>query len=70
VSIGSANLDNRSFALNNELNLVFMDPGIASRLIQVFHEDLGFSRPVSDGDLEQGVNRFFYLPLLPLRDQL
>ena len=70
VSIGSANLDNRSFALNNELNLVFMDRDIASRLIQVFHEDLKFSRPVSDGDLEQGVSRFFYLPLLPLRDQL
>jgi len=39
-------------------------------LISVFQEDLKFSRPVSDGDLEQGVNRFFYLPLLPLRDQL
>lgn len=70
VSIGSANLDNRSFALNNELNLVFMDQGIARQLIQVFQQDLEFSRPVSDDDLEQGVNRFFYLPLLPLRDQL
>jgi len=68
VSIGSANLDNRSFALNNELNLVFLDRGIASRLIGVFQEDLKFSRPVSDDDL--GLNRFFYLPLLPLRDQL
>jgi hypothetical protein len=37
-------------------------------LISVFQEDLKFSRP--GGDLEQGVNRFFYLPLLPLRDQL
>lgn len=70
VSIGSANLDNRSFALNNELNLVFMDRGIADRLIRVFEEDLEYSRPVSDDDLKQGLNRFFYLPLLPLRDQL
>jgi cardiolipin synthase A/B len=70
VSIGSANLDNRSFALNNELNLVFLDRVIASRLIGVFQEDLKFSRPVSDDDLSQGLNRFFYLPLLPLRDQL
>lgn len=70
VSIGSANLDNRSFALNNELNLVFLDRGIAGRLIQVFEEDLKYSRPVSDDDLKQGLNQFFYLPLLPLRDQL
>jgi len=70
VSIGSANLDNRSFALNNELNLVFMDRGIADRLIRVFEEDLKYSRPVSDDDLKQGLNQFFYLPLLPLRDQL
>jgi len=70
VSIGSANLDNRSFALNNELNLVFMDRGIADRLIRVFEEDLEYSRPVSDDDLKQGLNQFFYLPLLPLRDQL
>jgi cardiolipin synthase len=68
VSIGSANLDNRSFALNNELNLVFLDRGIASRLISVFQEDLKFSSPVSDDEL--WINRFFYLPLLPLRDQL
>jgi len=70
VSIGSANLDNRSFALNNELNLVFLDRGIAGRLIRVFEEDLKYARPVSDDDLEQGLNQFFYLPLLPLRDQL
>jgi cardiolipin synthase A/B len=70
VSIGSANLDNRSFALNNELNLVFLDRGIAGRLIRVFEEDLKYSRPVSDDDLKQGLDQFFYLPLLPLRDQL
>jgi len=36
----------------------------------VFEEDLKYARPVSDDDLEQGLNQFFYLPLLPLRDQL
>jgi cardiolipin synthase A/B len=70
VSIGSANLDNRSFALNNELNLVFLDRGIATRLTDVFREDLKFARPVSDDDLKRGLDQFFYLPLLPLRDQL
>jgi cardiolipin synthase len=70
VSIGSANLDNRSFALNDELNLVFLDRGIAARLTDVFREDLKFSRRLSDDDLKQGLNYLFYLPLLPLRDQL
>jgi cardiolipin synthase len=70
VSIGSVNLDNRSFALNNELNLVFLDRGIANRLTDVFREDLKFSRRASDDTLQQGLNQFFYLPLLPLRDQL
>ena len=38
VSIGSANLDNRLFALNNELNVVFQDGVIAAQLIKVFHQ--------------------------------
>lgn len=69
-SIGSANLDNRSFALNAELNLVFLDPGIARRLTDVFREDLKLSRRLSDDDMKQGLSRLFYLPLLPMRDQL
>ena len=70
VSIGSANLDNRSFALNNELNLVFLDRGIAERMSNVFREDLQFTRPVSDGDLQHRLSQFFYPPFLSLRDQL
>ena len=69
-SIGSANLDNRSFALNAELNLVFLDRGIARRLTDVFREDLKLSRRLSDDDMKHGLSRLFYLPLLPLRDQL
>jgi cardiolipin synthase len=70
VSIGSANLDNRSFALNNELNLVFLDRGMARRLTEVFREDLKHARQLEDDDVREGVSRFFYLPLVPLRDQL
>jgi len=70
VSIGSANLDNRSFALNNELNLVFQDRGLARRLVDVFQRDLAYARPLEDDELKEGLDRFFYLPLLPLRDQL
>ena len=70
ASIGSANLDNRSFALNAEFNLVFVDPGIAQQLTQVFREDLKLSRRLSDDELRHGIGHLFYLPLLPLRDQL
>jgi len=71
VSIGSANLDNRSFNLNNELNLAFMDRGLAARMTEIFREDLKFTRPVSYDDWRRHrVRNFFYLPLIPLRDQL
>ena len=71
VSIGSANLDNRSFALNNELNLAFLDNGIAARLTNIFRNDLKFTRQVTYDDWRRhGWRNFFYLPLIPLRDQL
>jgi cardiolipin synthase len=71
VSIGSANLDNRSFALNSELNLVFVDRGLAATLTKVFRQDLAFAKPVMLDDWERHTFRnFFYLPMVPLRDQL
>jgi len=70
VNIGSANLDNRSFALNNELNVVFLDRGIATQLITVFHQDLRFAPAVDNDGLHQGLGGIFYLTLFPLRDQL
>jgi cardiolipin synthase A/B len=71
VSIGSANLDNRSFALNNELNLAFLDKELAARMTAIFRDDLGFAREVTHEDWQRhGWRNFFYLPLIPLRDQL
>jgi len=70
VSIGSANLDNRSFALNNELNVVFLDRGLASQLVSAFRQDLRFARAVDDDSVRRGLNGLFYLTFLPLRDQL
>jgi cardiolipin synthase len=71
VSIGSANLDNRSFALNNELNLAFLDRTLATRMAEVFREDLKFTKAVSYDDWRRHRTRnVFYLPLIPLRDQL
>jgi cardiolipin synthase len=46
ATIGSTNLDNRSFALNDELNLVLYDAGVARRLERVFETDLGSARKV------------------------
>ncbi len=47
ATVGSTNLDRRSFALNEELNLVIYDATVARRLEQVFEKDLAQSRPVT-----------------------
>jgi cardiolipin synthase len=71
VSIGSANLDNRSFAINNELNVTFLDRALARQLTQVFEDDLKYTTPVTREDWERHrLGYLFYLPLVPLRDQL
>ena len=71
VSIGSANLDNASLALNNELNVAFMDERLATHLTAIFDEDLKFTTSVTLEEWRRHVFRhLFYLPLIPLRDQL
>jgi cardiolipin synthase A/B len=71
VSIGSANIDNRSFAPNNELNLTFMDRALAAKLTRVFEQDLAYTKPATLEDWRRHhVRNLFYLPLVPLRDQL
>jgi cardiolipin synthase len=71
ATIGSANLDNRSFALNHELNLAFFDRALAARLDQVFEADLRFTREVTLADWQRRTLRnLLYLPIIPLRDQL
>jgi cardiolipin synthase len=49
ATVGSTNLDNRSFRLNDELNVVAYDTGFAAQLERVFEEDLRYARRV---DLE------------------
>jgi cardiolipin synthase A/B len=43
-TFGSANFDNRSLELNDEMNVVVSDPGLAARLLQDFEQDLQRSK--------------------------
>ena len=45
--VGSTNLDNRSFGINDEINVAILDPQIAGRLTHDFEEDAAQSRKVS-----------------------
>jgi cardiolipin synthase A/B len=45
--VGSTNLDNRSFGINDEINVAVLDPQIASTLTHDFEEDAGQSRRVT-----------------------
>ena len=44
VTVGSVNFDNRSFALNDELNISFRDPGVVAELEKHFLQDLEDAR--------------------------
>ena len=72
ATVGSTNLDNLSFAYNDELNLIVYDRGIAQRLAQVFHEDLAVSRRVTyEAWKRRGFGaRLLEVLALPIRDLL
>jgi cardiolipin synthase A/B len=53
ATVGSTNFDNRSMAMNDELNVLFYEATIAKQLEDTFLEDLTHSRKVSREDLEQ-----------------
>jgi cardiolipin synthase len=63
ATIGSTNLDNRSFALNEELNVVIYDDGVGRRLEAVFADDLAHAREVT---YQAWKNRGFKARLLEL----
>ena len=72
ATVGSTNLDNRSFALNDELNVIVYSSAVAQRLERVFQDDLQHSRRVT---YELWSNRpwwdrFLEVVVLPIRDQL
>ena len=47
VSIGSSNMDNRSFRLNDEANLNVFDTTFAADQIRIFEEDKGKARQIT-----------------------
>jgi cardiolipin synthase len=53
VSIGSSNLDNRSFKLNDEANLNVYDADLAAILAESFYADLKRAREVTIEDWEK-----------------
>jgi cardiolipin synthase A/B len=71
-TIGSTNFDNRSFALNQEVNLTVYDNGIAQRLEEIFQEDLKYSQPVTYEQWQSRsiFERLFEVFTFPIREQL
>jgi len=72
ATIGSTNLDTRSFALNEELNAVMYSKDVAGQLDQHFADDLRYSRKI---EYRQWQSRGFFARLLevlslPVRQQL
>jgi cardiolipin synthase len=47
ATVGSTNLDNRSFALNEEVNLIVYDARFAQRMENIFHEDLRHAKKLT-----------------------
>jgi cardiolipin synthase A/B len=72
ATIGSTNLDSRSFALNEELNAVVYDKAVAGQLEKVFAEDLTYSRRIDYERWQRRgvVDRLLELLSLPFREQL
>ena len=72
ATIGSTNLDTRSFALNEEVNLVVYSHDVAVRLEQVFADDLGYAHRLDPRTWRRRgvVDRLLELLSLPIRREL
>jgi cardiolipin synthase len=68
VTVGTTNLDNRSFALNEEINLVVYDARIGEQLERIFYEDLKHSRKLTYDEwrsrpLREKILELFTIPI-------
>ncbi len=72
ATIGSTNFDNRSFALNEELNLAVYDSAFAHRLEEIFNDDLKHAKQISyqEWDSRGFTEKFFELFSFPIRELL
>jgi cardiolipin synthase len=72
ATIGSTNFDNRSFALNQELNLTVYDGGLTQRLEKIFYEDLKYSKKISYEEWQDRSiwERLWELVAFPVKEQL
>jgi cardiolipin synthase len=72
ATIGSTNFDNRSFALNEELNLTVYDAALARRLEEIFREDLQHSKNITYEEWNsRGIfERLFEIFTFPVKEQL
>jgi cardiolipin synthase A/B len=72
ATIGSTNLDNRSFALNDELNLILYSRPVAQQLERIFAADVALSRAVTyDAWRKRGLTaKILEVMALPVRDLL
>jgi len=52
VTIGSVNFDNRSFSINDEVNLNLFDRRVAARHVEIFEDDLSHCRPLTFAGFE------------------
>ena len=72
ATIGSTNFDNRSFALNQELNLTVYDGSVTRRLEGIFREDLKHAKKITYEEWSsRGVfERLWELFAYPVKEQL
>jgi cardiolipin synthase A/B len=72
ATIGSTNFDNRSFALNQELNLTVYDASLARDLEVIFQDDLKYSKEITyeEWNSRSVFERLFELFAFPVREQL
>src|ERR1044071_832073 len=71
-TVGSTNFDNRSFALNEELNMTLYDRNLAQRLEAEFAEDLKHSRRITyeEWQARGWTEKLFELFSFPVEEQL
>ena len=70
--VGTTNLDNRSFALNEEINLIAYDHETAAELEKAFAEDLKYSKKLTyeAWKARPWREKFLELFTIPLKEQL